>query len=141
MAGRAGSAGRLKAKQRNLAGCGQRVGRQLTTTQRRHRSERKCRRCLEQHDEWSRPECGEAGVAIASEGAAWTIWQGQSAVIRGAARPAGGTWQLPVSIGEGGPGKPELAMSSQGNAVAVWGAGGGRVQASSYEEAPPPAVI
>ncbi len=72
-------------------------------------------------------------VAVDSQGNATAVWAGrasdgrriqiQSRRIQTAIRPAGGTWSAPVSISE--PGHrlvqdPQIAVSPQGEATAIW---------------------
>lgn len=72
-------------------------------------------------------------VAVDSQGNATAIWAGrvsngrririQSHRIQTATRPAGGTWSAPASISKGGHRlvqDPQIAVSPQGEATAVW---------------------
>jgi hypothetical protein len=72
-------------------------------------------------------------VAVDSQGNATAIWAGrasdgrriqiQSRRIQTATRPAGGTWSAPVSISQAGHRliqDPQIAVSPQGEATAIW---------------------
>jgi len=67
-------------------------------------------------------------VALDGQGSAVAVWErndGTSSVIQSASRPAGtGTWGTPVGLSAEAEGKqaiaPQLAVSPQGAAIAVW---------------------
>ncbi len=69
-------------------------------------------------------------VAVDSQGNATAVWAGaisggrmQSRRIQTATRPAGGTWSAPVSISTAGHRHvqdPQIAVSPQGEATAIW---------------------
>jgi hypothetical protein len=70
-------------------------------------------------------------VAVDSQGNATAVWAGnvfrgrrlQSSQIQSATRPAGGSWSAPVSISKSGHRHvqdPQIAVSPQGEATAIW---------------------
>jgi hypothetical protein len=65
-------------------------------------------------------------VAVDSQGNATAVWAGRASNgrrIQTATRPAGGTWSAPVSISEAGHRlvqDPQIAVSPQGEATAIW---------------------
>jgi len=70
-------------------------------------------------------------VAVDSQGNATAVWAGdvfrgrrlQSSRIQSATRPAGGSWSAPVSISKSGHRHvqdPQIAVSPQGEATAIW---------------------
>jgi len=70
-------------------------------------------------------------VAVDSQGNATAVWAGavfsgdriQSSRIQSATRPAGGSWSAPVSISKPGHRHvqdPQIAVSPQGDATAIW---------------------
>ena len=64
-------------------------------------------------------------VAVDSQGDAVAVWQatvGEYEIIQSAARPAGGSWSAAVDVSETGQNafEPQVAVDSQGDAVAVW---------------------
>jgi hypothetical protein len=65
-------------------------------------------------------------VAVDSQGNATAVWAGSasnSRRIQTATRPAGGTWSAPVSISKAGHRHvqdPQIAVSPQGEATAIW---------------------
>jgi hypothetical protein len=64
-------------------------------------------------------------IAVNPQGAAVAVWQrsnGTNAIIQGAARPAGGTWQAPADLSAAGQDAvtPQVAVDPTGAAVAVW---------------------
>jgi hypothetical protein len=64
-------------------------------------------------------------VAVDPQGNAVAVWFRSNAtnyIIQAAARPAGGVWQAPVDLSVAGQNAydPQVALDSQGNAVAVW---------------------
>ncbi len=77
----------------------------------------------------SRPQ-----IVLDAKGNAISVWRRGGAVgtdmtVQSAVRPAGGPWQAPVDLSRPGPDEgppalerpgPQLAIDSQGNAVAVW---------------------
>ena len=78
-------------------------------------------------------------VAVDSQGNATAVWAGrasdgrririQSRRIQTATRPAGGTWSAPVSISKPGHRHvqdPQIAVSPQGEATAIWQRSNGR---------------
>jgi hypothetical protein len=61
-------------------------------------------------------------LAVDAQGDAIVIWDRAlpyGGVVQTAYRPAGGSWQTPVSISELGV-DPQIALNAQGDAVAVW---------------------
>jgi PKD domain len=67
----------------------------------------------------------EPHVAFDSQGDALAVWRrfdGSNYIVQGAIRPAGGSWQAPVDLSEGGESasEPQVAFDSHGNALAVW---------------------
>jgi hypothetical protein len=78
-------------------------------------------------------------VSVDSQGNATAVWAGrasngrrirlQSRRIQTATRPSGGTWSAPVSISEAGHRlvqDPQIAVSPQGEATAIWQRSNGR---------------
>lgn len=65
-------------------------------------------------------------VAVDSQGNATAVWAGSASTsrrIQTATRPAGGTWSAPVSISKAGHRHvqdPQIAVSPQGEATAIW---------------------
>jgi hypothetical protein len=64
-------------------------------------------------------------VAVDAQGNAVAVWyryNGTNFIVQGAVRPAGGVWRAPVdlSVANGDAVGPQVAVDSQGNAVAVW---------------------
>jgi hypothetical protein len=64
-------------------------------------------------------------VAVDAQGdtvAVWRRYDGSNQIVQGAVRPAGGSWQTPVSLSEAGRNAeaPQVAVDAQGDAVAVW---------------------
>ncbi len=89
---------------------------------------------------------GEAPrVAIDARGdevAAWTSWNGSHDIADASEMAAGGSWQTPVTLSSGVQESynPRVAMSSNGEAVAVWGAyngSGSVVQSANFVGAGP----
>ncbi len=80
-------------------------------------------------------------VVFDSRGDATAIWtrdnNGAQNVVQASTKPAGGSWQPPVNVSDGGGNtrEPRLALDAQGDAVAVWeredSTGHGLVQAST----------
>ncbi len=73
-------------------------------------------------------------VAFDARGDAIAIWAlqpspGSTRIIQTASKPAGGAWQTPVNIGQGG--RPQVAFDGQGDAVTIWGANG-TIQSAGY---------
>jgi IPT/TIG domain len=71
-------------------------------------------------------------VAIGARGEAIAVWEndkGNHDVIEAATLPVGGSWQAPFVLGAGGgfARLPQVAVDSQGDAVAVWEDGTGVV--------------
>jgi hypothetical protein len=54
--------------------------------------------------------------------AVWTRSNGTNDIVQAAARPAGGTWQAPITLSAAGQNAvaPQIGVDAQGNAVAVW---------------------
>jgi hypothetical protein len=79
-------------------------------------------------------EAFDPQVAVDSQGNAVAVWyryDGTSYVVQGAVRPAAsGVWQAPVDLSAADEDAvhPQVAVDSQGNAVAVWS----RYNATSY---------
>lgn len=70
------------------------------------------------------------GAAMDAQGDALTIWDlvnGAHGIIQSASRPTGGPWQGPVDVSKAGGEAyaPQLAVDSDGDAVAVWEAQSG----------------
>jgi hypothetical protein len=66
-----------------------------------------------------------ARVAVDSQGNAVAVWErynGANYIVQGAVRAAGGVWQAPVDLSAAGQSAdfPQVAVDSQGNAVAIW---------------------
>jgi hypothetical protein len=65
-------------------------------------------------------------VAVDSQGNATAVWAGRASSgrrIQTATRPAGGTWSAPVGISKAGRRlvqDPQIAVSTQGEATAIW---------------------
>jgi hypothetical protein len=64
-------------------------------------------------------------VALDSQGDAVAVWRrydGANYIVQAATRPAGGAWQEPDDLSEAGQNaeNPQVAVDSQGDAVAVW---------------------
>jgi hypothetical protein len=76
---------------------------------------------------WQAPETidatgGEPVLAVNARGDAWALVH-QDEGFAAAYRPHGGSWQAPTEVaprGQSGPYAPDLAVDSQGDAVAVW---------------------
>ena len=68
----------------------------------------------------------EIQVALNARGDTVVVWDcyfcGPDFMVEAASRPAGGTWQTPVKLSAAGgdASRPQVALDSQGNAVAVW---------------------
>jgi hypothetical protein len=68
--------------------------------------------------------------------AVWEAYNGDTFVVEGSYRPAGGAWQAPVYLSPEeipGTAHPQVAFDKQGSAIAVWNRGGpsgGPVQAA-----------
>lgn len=84
----------------------------------------------------------QARVAFDSRGDAIAVWRrtdGGNGWVEAAFRPAGGSWQAPVTVGSCGESRcePQIAFDKQGDAVAVWEAYTGYtfVVESSYKPA------
>jgi PKD domain len=82
---------------------------------------------------WQTPEdLSEAGqnaeapqIAVDPQGDALAVWErsnGSVKIIQSAIRPAGGSWQAPNDLSEGGEEayNPQVALDPQGDALAVW---------------------
>jgi hypothetical protein len=74
-------------------------------------------------------EEGETGfepqIAAGPQGSAVAVWaqsKGSSSIVEGAARPVGSAWQPPVSVSVKGEQAldPQIAVDSEGDALAVW---------------------
>lgn len=77
-------------------------------------------------------------VGTDARGDATVIWETCCAqsVVQATARPAGGNWQLPITLSEMGrpPWEPDIAVAPDGEAVAVWDnwdSGQGTIQSAS----------
>ncbi len=71
-----------------------------------------------------------AQVAVDPQGNAIAVWyafNGTNNIVQAATRAAGGAWQTPVSLSASGQDAtgPQVAVDSQGNAVAVWDSSNG----------------
>ncbi len=75
---------------------------------------------------WRGPVAWTPQVAIDSEGdavAVWTLENGGKGIVQSASRPAGGAWSTPVdldTVRSYSQPCPQVAVDSDGNAVAVW---------------------
>ena len=71
---------------------------------------------------------GDVKLALDAKGDATALWthtisMGQGVLVRSAFKPANGSWQRAVTLGQGLSGygsAPELAVDARGNATAVW---------------------
>jgi hypothetical protein len=71
-------------------------------------------------------DAGDPQVAVDAQGNAVAVWtrrdNAANAIVQGAVRAAGGSWQAPVNLSAAGHTavSPQVAVDPQGNAVAVW---------------------
>ena len=72
-------------------------------------------------------------VALAPDGRAVTAWEGgpfTAPVIQASARPPGGTWSAPVTVGTDARG-PLIGIDRSGNTIIAWAGGTGTIHTAS----------